>query len=477
MTTLAIDLAFAVEIDGGWTGAWPAVPNAASPAAPTSRTKKRPTSSSWLDALTVTGYLNAGVSFNFANPFNKVNWGQLFTDRSGQPQFNGGVLAVQRLPDPNATKEFDVGFKIQGLIGSDARYTHFLGELDYALRDRTQLDVLQAFAIVHLPLLTDNGFNVKVGQFVTLEGAELVDNLFYSHSYIFDFGIPLKQTGVMLSSDLTSWLFVHASVMSGDSTSLGWPGDNNSSASFQGGFRLSALDGKVTIVGATHIGPANPKQLDPLGVGWPDVPYRCACDPNRTLLYSNDLTLTWKATDRLTLSTDVNYVRDDGWNVLSVTGLSSGVLNALADLRGFDAALIPRRARGVKGYGVAQYASYQLDDWMQINGRIEYWRDHNNFFVGAYPGYFDYANIKHGFYTPSAIFRPEGQGTSYLEITAGLTITPKLPEDLPIAGLILRPELRFDASLTGAAPFFGANGYRRSSGTVAMDVIVPFALK
>jgi len=480
--TLAVAPAFAEDDDARALLGWPTSPvasgarsSSSSRSGKKSDEKKPPPS--WFDSLTVDGFVNAGSTFNFDNPFNKLNWGHLFTDRANQPQFNAGVITMQRLPDPKATKDFDVGFKIQGMIGADARYTHFLGELDYAMRDRTQLDVLQAFATAHLPWITENGFDVRVGQFVTLEGAELVDSVFYTHSYIFNFGIPLKQTGVMLSSDLTSWLYVHASVMSGDSTSLGWPGDNNNAASFQAGLRIKAFDGKLTILGTTHIGPEDPKQLDPLGVGWPDIPYACACDPNRALSYSNDVTLTWKATDKLTLSTDINYVRDDGWNALSITGLSNGVLSTLANIYGFNAALIPRRARGVNGYGVAQYASYKIDDVFQFNGRVEFWRDHNNYFVGAYPGYFDYNNVEHGFYAPSAIFQPEGRGTSYLELTAGLTITPQIPKGLPITGLTVRPELRYDASLTGAAPFFGASGFRRSTGMFAMDLIVPFTLK
>ncbi|WP_024879931.1 outer membrane beta-barrel protein [Methylosinus sp. LW3] len=477
---LAVVPASAQEDDSSALLGWPASPASRAPASSGSDKKsnsKAKSPPSWLDALTVTGFVEAGSTFNFDNPFNKLNWGHLFTDRANQPQFNAGVLTMQRLPDPKARKDFDFGFKIQTMVGSDARYTHFMGELDYAMRDRTQLDILQAFATVHLPWITDNGFDVKIGQFVTLEGAELVDSIFYSHSYIFNFGIPLKQTGVMISSDLASWLFVHASVMSGDSASLGWPGDNNSAASFQAGLRIKAFDDRLTILGTTHIGPEDPMQLDPLGVGWPNIPYECACDPNRALSYSNDVTLTWKATDRLTLSTDINYIRDDGWNALSVTGLSEGALRRLADIYGFDAKLIPRRPRGVNGYGVAQYVSYKIDDVLQLNGRVEFWRDHSNFFVGAYPGYFDYTNIEHGFYTPSAIFQPEGRGTSYFGITAGLTITPEIPKGLPITRLSLRPELRYDASLTGAAPFFGASGYRRSTGMFAMDVIVPFTLK
>ncbi|WP_024882245.1 outer membrane beta-barrel protein [Methylosinus sp. LW3] len=440
--------------------------------------------SSWLDTLTVTGYLDGGVAVNFANPFNRLNWGHLFTDRANTPQFNQGVLTVQRPLDPKE-KGYDFGFKVQGLIGTDARYTHFLGELDYAIHDRTQLDIVEAYAVAHLPWFTANGIDVKVGQFVTLEGAEVItapDNLFYTHSYIFNFGIPLKHTGVMVHADLTDWLLVHAGVTSGVNTSLGWPGDNNAGVSFHGGVGFNLLDGNLTVLATTHIGPENPKQLDPLGVGWPGgvvggVPVACACKPSSTLRYINDITITWKATEDLTFITDLNYIRDDGWNLISVTGLPGGTLAAIDTRFGTNLSGLPNRPQGVEGYGVAQYASYKVNDVVKVNGRVEFWRDNKNFFVAGYPGYFDFANIQHGFFTPSAIFRPAGVGTSYLGLTAGLTITPEVPKNPFITGLILRPELRWDTSVNGTAPFFGPNGPKRSTGMFAMDVIVPFTIK
>jgi len=441
--------------------------------------KPKEAEAAWLDTLTVTGYLDAGIAVNFANPFNGLNWGHLFTDRASWPQFNQGVLTVQRPLDPKATG-YDFGFKIQGMIGTDARYTHFLGELDYAVRDRTQLDVVEAYAVAHLPWFLENGIDVKVGQFVTLEGAEVItapDNLFYTHSYIFNFGVPLKHTGVMVHADLTDWLLVHAGVTTGVNTSIGWPGDNNAAASFHGGVGLNLLDGNLSILASTHIGPENPKQLDPLGVGWPNIPLACACNPNSTTRYINDITVTWKATEDLTLITDINYIREDGWNPISVTGLPGATIASLDAAFGTNLGALPNRPRGADGYGVAQYASYKVNDLFKINGRVEFWRDNKNFFVGAYPGYSDFANVLHGFFAPSAIFRPAGVGTSYLALTAGVTITPEIPKNPLITGLILRPELRWDTSVNGTAPFFGPNGPKRSTGMFALDVIVPFALR
>ena len=107
--------------------------------------------------------------------------------------------------------------------------------------------------------------------FATYNGAEVIpakDNLFYSHSYIFNYG-PFIHTGAMVTTHVKPWLDVYTGVTSGVNTSLGWPGDNNAAASFHGGFGFNLLDGNLTIMAITHTGPENQRQTDPLGVGWP----------------------------------------------------------------------------------------------------------------------------------------------------------------------------------------------------------------
>ena len=52
----------------------------------------------------------------------------------------------------------------------------------------------------HLPWITDGGIDLKVGQYPTPLGYETIDpstNPFYSHSYIFQFGLPFKHTGAL----------------------------------------------------------------------------------------------------------------------------------------------------------------------------------------------------------------------------------------------------------------------------------------
>ncbi len=368
----------------------------------------------WWDTLTINGVVDAGITFNPDLGSGGINFGRLFDDKADTPLLNQMSLIAQRPIDPNS-KTVDFGFKVQLLYGSDARYTHFLGECDYCIANINQFDVVEAWGEVHLPYVFSGGIDVKAGQFVTLEGAEVInapDNLFYSHSYIFNFGTPLKDTGVMTIAHVNPLLDIYASAITGVNRSIGWnspafgdPGNQNNGAAFEGGIGLNLLNGNLTVLATTNIGPENPNT--PLGIA------ACACDPNSTLRYLNDMVVTWKATDKLTFITDANYIHDDGY--------------------------LPG---GVSGYGIAEYGSYALNDWLKINGRAEVWRDANNIFVAAYPGNFDAVSAEHG-YPNGAI--PAPGATTYLELTAGLNITPVLPKDtLYPKALIIRPEIRYD---------------------------------
>jgi opacity protein-like surface antigen len=151
---------------------------------PLKAVKARPMPS-WWDTLTITGLVEVGGSVNGNNPA-VTNFGQLFTDKSNSAFLNQASLTVQRPLDPKATG-YDFGFKFQAMYGSDARYTHFLGEFDQSIGERNQFDIVEAHALFHLPWLTSGGVDLKVGQYVTLEGAEVInapDNALYTHSYI-----------------------------------------------------------------------------------------------------------------------------------------------------------------------------------------------------------------------------------------------------------------------------------------------------
>ncbi|HEY8031621.1 MAG TPA: outer membrane beta-barrel protein, partial [Methylocella sp.] len=269
-----------------------------------------PPPASWWDTFTIGGTVEAGFIMNPENPPDGLNFGHLFTDKANEPLLNQILVTAQRPLDPKAT-DYDFGVKLQIMYGSDARYTQYLGELGYAIDDRSQFSPIEAWAIAHTPWLFSGGIDIKAGQFVTLEGAETIDpttNYFYSHSYIFNFGIPLMHTGIMTISHVDPLVDIYAGVTSGVNTTFG--DVNVANPSFHGGIGLNLLGGNLTILATTHIGAQTPNTNGTNNTL--DFITACNCNPGTTFRYLNDITATWKINDSWTLITDANLILDDG---------------------------------------------------------------------------------------------------------------------------------------------------------------------
>lgn len=374
----------------------------------------------WADAIKHYGHAEAGVAFNPASPSNNENIGDLFTDKSNQLQLNQLAYTVERPIDSTSSK-LDLGFKVQAMFGSDARYTHSLAEFDHLVHSKYQLDVVEAHVDAHVPVLTAGGIDIKAGQLVSPMGAEVIDatgNSLYSHSYIFNFGTPLKNTGILTISHVSPLLDLYAGLDTGVNGGITADGDMNHEVKGQFGFGLNMLGGNLTVLALSHIGAENSPKIIPGG----------------GLRYLNDVTTTYKVNDKLTLTNDLNYIEDDGAHAI--------------------------------GYGMAQYATYALNDKWTLIGRGEVWRDNSGFFVSADPAYFDAANAQRGL-TNTALAVPR---TTYGALTLGANYKPEVPK--AIEGFVIRPELRIDQSLNGSKPF--NVGKDSTSFTPAVDVVVPF---
>lgn len=377
----------------------------------------------WVDSIKFTGQVDAGIVGNPSDPNNGVNFGQLFTDKANRPILNQLLLTFERDTDPKATS-YDYGFKLQGLYGSDARIVHSLGLFDHAIHDRNQIDIVEANISVHTPWLFDGGIDLKGGIYPTPLGFELIDpktNPFYSHSYIFNYGLPYKHFGLLSTSHVTSVLDLYLGVDTGTNTTIG-SGDNNQLPGGIAGIGLNLYDGNLTILALTHMGPEDATRNTIFG--------------NSSMRYYNDLVITYKKSEKLAFTTEINYAREEGFKA--------------------------------EGYGIAQYAAYTLSDTLVLNGRAEIYRDNNNFFVNTPVNNLDYVNAERGY---NSNFYVANHPTTYSEFTAGVTYKPSgVPS--PVSSLLVRPELRYDRALNNSRPF---NGNRdRGAITLATDVIVAF---
>jgi hypothetical protein len=365
------------------------------------------------------GWIEGGITGNPDAPVDSHNFGHLFTDRANEPLLNQVVITGERALDPNATG-FDWGFKAQFMYGSDARYIHSLGMMDLTTNDRVQPDFPEVYASAHIPIPATGGLDLKLGKFVTLEGAETIDprtNVFYSHTYIFNFGIPFNNTGFQSVLHVNKYLDLYAGINRGVNTSIQ---DNNHSIAFEGGIGLNLLDGNLTTLAITHVGPETPHN-------------------NHDWRYLNDITTTWKITKNFTSITDLNLIYDAGVDAY--------------------------------GYGGAQYFTYAVNDWLQLGVRGEIWRDDKGFYVAQFRANNDFIHIERGDNIPFDPSNLGGGETTYFAITGGVTIKPPVPK--PLAGLLIRPEVRYDRSLTDRFKPFEQNT-SRDQWTIGFDAILEF---
>ncbi|HEY2661053.1 MAG TPA: outer membrane beta-barrel protein [Caulobacteraceae bacterium] len=405
-----------------------AAPAAAAPAAPAAP-------ATWASGIKFSGHVEAGATFNPDSPSDGVNFGHLFTDKSNQLVLNSLALTAERDPD-TSSKTVDIGFKIQGAYGTDSRYTQEIGVFNRSLNSRTQFDIVEAHIDAHLPYLTAGGMEVHIGELPTLEGVEVMDptgNFFYSKSYLFNFGIPLKYTGIMTETHISPLLDLYLGVDTGVNTFIGSGGGaNDDKVHFHGGIGLNFKT--VTILATTHIGPEDYGYNDPNNPNKPT-----GTNKNR---YLNDAVITWKVNDKFTSTTDINYTYDELFKA------SAG--------------------------GVTEYIAYVLSPTVTLGARGEIWRDDKNFYVASFPGpnQYNFINFEGG-YGPSSPSFLSASNATYGEVTFGLNWKPAgLPK--VIDGLTIRPEFRFDKLLTHGFAYDA--GTKTHQTTVGIDFVAPFTL-
>ena len=370
-----------------------------------------------------------GVTGNFNDPNDHQNFGRVFDDRANEPLLNQVTATLERALAPEPGK-FDWGFKLQAGIGSDGRFVNTLGTLENVNNGILMPYVVEAYGNVHFPLAflnKDAGIDIRLGQFATIIGQETIDprtNVFYSHDYIFNFGIPLQHIGGLATIHVNPTLDLYAGLTRGVNTAFF---DNNGKVAFLGGVGLNnLLGGKLTLLATTHIGPENPYEATGAAA------YHGSGFVKRSdLRYYGDVLATYKFNDKLTSITEGVYTYDSG----------------------FDTDF----------YGAATTLAYTVNDKVTVAARGEVVRDSDGFYVVQFGAFDDFTNLERGG-IPLDKRTVGGGPNTYVEATVGVQIKP-------IKYLTVRPEVRFDHSFQ-SGPF--DDGSKQWSVTVGADAIIAF---
>jgi hypothetical protein len=340
--------------------------------------------------INIYGYIEGGYMRDFSAP--SIHDGPTFMGFNNYKNtaiLDKISLNVERTVDP-AKKEFDLGFRLEGIYGADAApWIHSYGLAD-TQTGRNQLDPLQAYVDVAIPGVP---MKLRVGKWIELAGFEQFSaNIYgafgdpmrglYSYSYQFLYAEPGTQTGAYLTYVFNPKLTVDAGITRGWNASVK---DQNSSIDFLGRVTYTPSD-KTTVIFVMTEGPEYPIGA---GVGLPP-------GDNSDYWTALDLVLTQKITDKLSLGLGFDYVTTP-----HIPG------NKGSDLQ---------------WGGVAQYVSYAFDPHFTLNTRLEWYSDAAN-----------------GFSTGAAT------SADYYAATAGVAIKP-FPNDKVFSNLIIRPEIRYDYS-------------------------------
>lgn len=393
----------------------------------------------WLSDITLTGQIEGGIMANPARPQPGYNFGDFFADHANQVQLNQLEFTLNKAIDSSVNK-YQVGFTLEAMYGSDARYYHLVGVSDREWNDRYQLIPAQAHMDVHLPWVTRGGLDMQAGILqapMGVEGLDPASRAFYTLAYTSEYSVPFQHVGAMFNWHVTPMVDVTFGIDTGNQTTFG-KADNNSAPAGYFGFNLNNLaHGKLRIVELSRVGPED---------SWRLVGHYEADHANR---FWNDINATYQVNDRLTLTAEFNYLHDEGVRGIGARGQFAG-----ADAESF-----------------VSFLSYRVNDSVTFNYRGEIYRDNNNSMVATFIGNNSYMEALAG--TGGMVMTgpsSSSHGTTYGEMTLNMSYRPNLGHHVRV--FQIRPEIRFDRALNSTTPFNG--GRNNGMFTFGGDAVIGF---
>jgi hypothetical protein len=373
--------------------------------------------------IKLSGYVDAGYAYNFTGSGNQdqVN-GRFGSDTAERGDFNLYAVKIALEKALTSENKAQAGFRTDVMIGEDASYfiNRTAGATTNTNNNSNSLFLEQAYVSIRAPV--GNGWDFKVGKFVSILGYEVMErpaNMNTTFGLLFNV-MPLYYTGVLSSYKFDDYLDGKLGVVNGSNT------DNNTTTNPNGS------DGVAVLAALNVTAPGG-------NANWSNnFQYSTGNDNNTSVSTQNTSLNTSTATTTANVSAyTVIYNTWGNWAPKFADDKLLFAFNALlGNTSGSASATNGTGSANVSStwYGAGAYAKYQFNDWFSLCSRGEYLGSNNSTAFGNQGS----NNTRTGHVT--------GDNLWEYTITAGFNV---------IDNLLIRAEYRLD---------WGSNIYSTSTG-------------
>jgi hypothetical protein len=301
----------------------------------------------------LSGYVDAGYSYNFTGAGTSKVAGRMGSDTAARGDFNLYAVKIALEKALTSENKAQAGFRTDVMIGEDANYLINRSTTYNQSNDQQNSNALfleQAYVEIRAPV--GNGWDFKVGKFVSILGYEVIErpaNMNTTYGLLWQ-QMPLYYTGVLSSYKFDDYLDAKLGVVNGSQT------DNNVTTSGQG-------DGVALLAALNVTAPGG-------NANWSNnFQYSSNNDSNSS--NSSGVSSTSNGVENFSSGTGYTFIYNS-WGNWAPKFANDKLLFAFNALLGTSSTNADPSQPGSTWFGAGAYAKYQFNDWFSLCSRGEY---------------------------------------------------------------------------------------------------------
>jgi len=306
--------------------------------------------------IKLSGYVDAGYSYNFtgASAGTSDVTGRFGSDTAAKGDFNLYAVKIALEKALTSENKAQAGFRTDVMIGEDANYLINRGTADTTDNNEQNSNALfleQAYVSIRAPV--GNGWDFKVGKFVSILGYEVIErpaNMNTTYGLLWQ-QMPLYYTGVLSSYKFDDYLDAKLGVVNGSQT------DNNTTTSGGG-------DGCAVLAALNVTAPGG-------NANWSNN-FQYSSNNDNQSYQSTTASSTSTAEANASSGTGYTFIYNS-WGNWAPKFADDKLLFAFNALLGTESTNNGNPSQpGTTWFGAGAYAKYQFNDWFSLCSRGEY---------------------------------------------------------------------------------------------------------